>query len=308
MQAQADVHYSGLRVLVVEDDYFIALELCTALRDAGADVIGPARDLESGLAAITRAHRLRRARYQSAGPHGLPGRRGAARARHPVDLRHGLRPTTIPAELADLPRLEKPVDLVGSVPRSRVECLGDASGAWPEGNRSMSIAANTSRLLQRLASLAPLAAEESLALEDAAGPARLHRPHEELAREGETPTHVKLIVSGFACRCRVLPDGRRQIISYLIPGDLCDAGAHLLIPVATHTVSTLTAANVAPFNRETLIGLIERYPRIGQALCCLALIEELIAREWLVNVGQRTAIERLAHLLCEIFARMRRWD
>lgn len=168
----------------------------------------------------------------------------------------------------------------------------------------MSSATNTSRLLQRLASLPPLSAEESHALESAAGPARLHRPHEDLAREGETPAHIGLLVSGFACRCRVLPDGRRQIVSYLIPGDLCDV-RYLLLPVVTHTVSTLTAANVAPFNRETLLGLIERHPRIGQALCSLALVEELITREWLVNVGQRTAIERLAHLLCEIFTRMR---
>jgi len=167
----------------------------------------------------------------------------------------------------------------------------------------MNPATNTSRLLQRLASLTPLSPEESHALESAAGSARLYRPHEDLAREGESPGHIGLLVSGFACRCRVLPDGRRQIVSYLIPGDLCDV-RHLLLPMATHTVSTLTAANVAQFNRETLLGLIERHPRIGQALCSLALVEELIAREWLVNVGQRTAIERLAHLLCEIFTRM----
>jgi CRP-like cAMP-binding protein len=167
----------------------------------------------------------------------------------------------------------------------------------------MSIAPNTARLLQRLSTLVPLSADEIHALEGAAGAARLYRPHEDLAREGEGASHIGLLVSGFAFRCRMLPDGRRQIVSYLIPGDLCDVRS-LLLPVATHTVSTLSAANVAPFARETLLGLIDRYPRIGQALCCLALVEELIAREWLVNVGQRTAIERLAHLLCEIFARM----
>jgi CRP-like cAMP-binding protein len=167
----------------------------------------------------------------------------------------------------------------------------------------MTIAPNTSRLLQRLSSLAPLSPEESQAIEAAAGPARLHRPHAQLSREGESAAHIWLLVSGFACRFRVLPDGRRQIVGYLIPGDLCDA-RHLLLPIATHTVSTLTAANVAPFGRDQLLALIERYPRIGQTLGCLTLIEELIAREWLVNVGQRTAIERLAHLLCEIFTRM----
>jgi len=162
---------------------------------------------------------------------------------------------------------------------------------------------NTSRLLQRLTALVPLTVEELSALEHAAGPTRLYRPHEDLAREGESALSVGLLVSGFAFRCRVLPDGRRQILSYLIPGDLCDTRQLLMVP-ASHTVSTLTTANVVPFAREEILRLIERFPRIGHALCWVALIEEGIAREWLVNIGQRTALERLAHLLCEIFTRM----
>jgi len=168
----------------------------------------------------------------------------------------------------------------------------------------MNILPSTSGLLQRLAGLFPLSTEECRALEAIAGAARLHRPHEELLQEGQSAAHIGLLMSGFAFRCRILPDGRRQIVSYLIPGDLCDARL-LVLPAATHTISTLTAANVVPFARDALLALIERYPRIGQALCWLALVEELIAREWLVNVGQRTAIERLAHLMCEIFTRMK---
>jgi CRP-like cAMP-binding protein len=168
----------------------------------------------------------------------------------------------------------------------------------------MSIPPSTSRLMQRLAGLLPLTQEESLALEEIAGHAHVYRPHEDLVREGHHAAHIGLLVSGFAFRCRMLPDGRRQIVSYLIPGDLCDV-RQLLLPAATHTVSTLTAANVVPFSRDALLGLTGRYPRIAQGLCWLVMVEELIAREWLVNVGQRTAIERLAHLLCEIFARMK---
>ncbi|MGH8236410.1 MAG: Crp/Fnr family transcriptional regulator [Steroidobacteraceae bacterium] len=160
-----------------------------------------------------------------------------------------------------------------------------------------------SRLVLRLSRFQPLSPDEARALETAAGPVRLHRPHEDLVREGESAAHIGLLVSGFAYGFRVLPDGRRQIVSYLIPGDLCDPRL-LLLPTATHTVSTLTAANVVVFARETLLALIERDPRLGRALCWLALQEEMIAREWLVNIGQRTALERLAHLLCEIFTRM----
>jgi len=102
----------GLHVLVVEDDYFIALELCTALRTAGAEIVGPARDLESGLAAVRREH-------IDCGvlDINLQGRMGfriatELRARRiPVIFATGYNRSTIPAELADVTRLEKPVDL-----------------------------------------------------------------------------------------------------------------------------------------------------------------------------------------------------
>ena len=170
---------------------------------------------------------------------------------------------------------------------------------------SMSIEPTTSRLLLRLSTWQPLSAEEARALEVAAGAVRLHRAHEDLVREGVSGSHIGLLLSGFAYACRVLPDGRRQIVSYLIPGDLCDS-RQLLSLAATHTITTLTAANVVLFGRDALLEAIARYPRLGQALCYLALQEEMIAREWLVNLGQRTALERLAHLLCEIFTRMQR--
>lgn len=167
----------------------------------------------------------------------------------------------------------------------------------------MNLAPDMSRLLRRLTVLMPVSTAELAALQHSAGPTRLYRPHEDLAREGECDPNVRLLVSGFAFRCRVLPDGRRQILSYLIPGDLCDP-RQLLLPAATHTVSTLTSASVVPFAREEILRLIERFPRIGQALYSVALVEEAISREWLVNIGQRTALERIAHLLCEIFTRM----
>ena len=102
----------GLSVLVVEDDYFIAIEMCSALRAAGADVIGPARDLETGLAAI-RQEQIDCAVLDI----NLRGRMAFQLA---TDLRSrgipaifatGYDVSMIPAELADVPRLEKPVDL-----------------------------------------------------------------------------------------------------------------------------------------------------------------------------------------------------
>jgi DNA-binding response OmpR family regulator len=102
----------GLCVLVVEDDYFIAIEMCGALREAGADVIGPARDPETGLAAlggepidcaVLDINLRGRMAFQIA---------TELRARDiPVIFATGYDAAMIPAELADVVRLEKPVDL-----------------------------------------------------------------------------------------------------------------------------------------------------------------------------------------------------
>jgi DNA-binding response OmpR family regulator len=114
----------GLSVLVVEDDYFIAIEMCSALRAAGARVIGPARDLQTGLAAI-RDERI------DCGVLDINLRGQLAfelatelRARHvPAIFATGYDASMIPAELADAVRLEKPVDFAALCRAIETACL-----------------------------------------------------------------------------------------------------------------------------------------------------------------------------------------
>jgi CRP-like cAMP-binding protein len=129
-------------------------------------------------------------------------------------------------------------------------------------------------------------------------------PHEDLIREGEVVIATNVILNGFACRQKMLPDGRRQIIGYLLPGDICDVRM-CLNQRMDHTISTISAAKVATLPRDTIFDTSGRYPGLIRALCWASLVEESIVREWLLNVGQRTALERLAHLFCEIFVRLR---
>lgn len=113
----------GLCVLVVEDDYFVAIEMCRALRAAGADVIGPARDVETGLGAI-RAERIDCA-VLDINLHGRLAYELAAelRARNiPTIFATGYDASMIPAELADIVRLEKPVDMKALCRAVEVSC------------------------------------------------------------------------------------------------------------------------------------------------------------------------------------------
>ena len=102
----------GRCVLVVEDDYFIAIEMCNALRAAGAEILGPARDLETGLAAL-QDERIDCAVLDI----NLRGRLAfeiAAQLRTrniPIVFATGYDASMIPSDLADAVRLEKPVDL-----------------------------------------------------------------------------------------------------------------------------------------------------------------------------------------------------
>ncbi|MCT8266278.1 Crp/Fnr family transcriptional regulator [Afifella sp. JA880] len=128
--------------------------------------------------------------------------------------------------------------------------------------------------------------------------------HQDVIREEEKPRVVNLVLEGWACRYKHLEDGRRQIISFFMPGDLCDLNVFILKRM-DHSIGTLTDVKIAEISQETLEAMGLAYPRILQALWWDALVSAAIQREWTVALGQRNATERLAHLFCEIFCRLR---
>jgi CRP-like cAMP-binding protein len=163
---------------------------------------------------------------------------------------------------------------------------------------------NTARLIRKLSNYQVLAHDEQRALEHACGEAHRFATRDDLVKEGDRPPGVNLIVEGFACRYKLLPDGRRQIIGYLIPGDMCDVRICILRKM-DHAISALTPGRAALFTRDSMLELTDFHPRLARALWWSTLVDESITREWVVNVGHRTAFERLAHLFCEMFVRLR---
>lgn len=126
----------------------------------------------------------------------------------------------------------------------------------------------------------------------------------DVAREGDNPRVVKLILEGWACRYKTTRDGLRQVLGFLIPGDFCDLD--VLVPQRMdHSIGTITRVSVAQLTFERLESVTAEHPRIAQALRWHELVNSSIQREWLVNLGRRTAYERVGHLLVEIFYRLR---
>jgi CRP-like cAMP-binding protein len=158
-------------------------------------------------------------------------------------------------------------------------------------------------LVRKLERFAPLSDTEKELLSDAIVQVKSFRAHDELVREGDHVTNVNVILEGFACRQKILPDGRRQIIGLLLPGDICDIRVFLLRRT-DHSIFAITPIRAGIMSRQAATELTEKYPRLARSLWWATMVEESIARDWLINVGQRTALERLAHLFCEIYTRL----
>jgi CRP-like cAMP-binding protein len=126
---------------------------------------------------------------------------------------------------------------------------------------------------------------------------------QDIVSDGSRPADISLISEGFACRYRLLGDGRRQITAFLIPGDICDLRA-LLLRQMDHGVAALTSCQIAVIPHQKLFEIVEKHPRIGSALWADTMIEAAIYRQWLTNVGRCSAYTRIAHLLCELSTRL----
>ena len=158
-------------------------------------------------------------------------------------------------------------------------------------------------VLRRLDAHGTFAPRDRDALLAAVANTRVVPAQTDLIREGDTPTHMHVMIEGFACRYKIVEGGRRQIVAFLVPGDFCDA--HLfMLDVMDHSILTLSEARIAMIPRDAIRGILENHPAITQALLWSALINDSISREWLANMGRRSPDRRIGHLLCEMLVRL----
>src|SRR5262249_10505730 len=125
----------------------------------------------------------------------------------------------------------------------------------------------------------------------------------EVVVDGHWPDELSLLTGGFACRYKLLSEGRRQIMAFLIPGDICDLRA-LLTGKMDHAVAALNTCQIATIPRQKIFSAMEKYPRIELALWRDTMLDAALYRQWLINLGRRRAEQRIAHLLCEIWTRL----
>ena len=164
-------------------------------------------------------------------------------------------------------------------------------------------------LLHRLGSLAALSAAEENLLYDICSVREAIRPAgSELLHEGQTGIRPLVILSGWACRMRILADGRRQIMCLLLPGDLVGFAALRPSMAAHATVAAIT--NVELADAETLCNALESsepgaWNGLKDACRAAARLDECALLDQIVRLGRKTAYERVADFLLELHWRLR---
>jgi len=159
--------------------------------------------------------------------------------------------------------------------------------------------------LRSLSRFGAIATGDEALVRDAVSDAEQYPAAGELIVEGEALDRARMLLSGWAARVRFLSDGRRQILSFLVPGDAFGIAARpcgfspsaivALTPVAVAEVSALSDAIAGP---DVSDGL-------GAIAWCILRHEEVLMQNQLMRVGRQTAYERMAHLLLELFHRLK---
>jgi CRP-like cAMP-binding protein len=160
------------------------------------------------------------------------------------------------------------------------------------------------RLLHKLSRYGPPTAEEEAALAAAMSPPRTVPAGQTIIQQFSKPAESTLLLSGMIGRMVTLKGGTQQITALQVPGDFVDLHAFLLSRM-DHSVVAMTECTVCSIPHAALRRLGDDYPRLARGLWYLTLVDASIHRHWLTVIGRRDALARTAHLICELYVRLR---
>lgn len=163
--------------------------------------------------------------------------------------------------------------------------------------------ARTEALFRRLAHHTALDDEQQAALADVLDEERHYEAGDTIVKRGEQTQTAFAVIEGWGARTMTLSDGRRQIVNFMLPGDLFDLQVFAGEPI-DHTVRALTPVTIATVGRDALVGLVHSGSPVAGALWWASVREEAVLREQVVRNGRRSAKERVAHLLLELHHRL----
>jgi CRP-like cAMP-binding protein len=159
-------------------------------------------------------------------------------------------------------------------------------------------------LVERLQQFAPLADADKAVLSALTEKTQHYPKRADILRAGDPFESLYLLRRGWACRYAILPGRRRQIIGFVIPGDLLNV--HVMVfEHMEHFIGAITPCEIGVIPPRRFMEALENNPPIGRALYWSSLVTESVLRERIVTLGRRSATQRVAHLFCELLLRLR---
>lgn len=150
--------------------------------------------------------------------------------------------------------------------------------------------------VRRFASYSEAPAGSLKFLQSARAGERLLPPKHNIYREEREADEVFTLYDGWAFTYKLLPDGRRQILDFLLPGSFI--GLHMLwFKAMPHSVQSLTPVSLCVFDKEKFRDLLKRKPEYGWELLKYSASCQALSDERLSDLGRRTAKERIARLV-----------
>ena len=135
-------------------------------------------------------------------------------------------------------------------------------------------------------------------------PTKTYERGEAIIREGEKVRDIHLVLTGLAARAKTLPDGDRQIMAFLVPGDLFDVEVFVL-EVMDHEITAMGDTSCVVIPESVMDELLSESSKLTRALWWSTMTDCAVLREWITNHGRRDAHERMAHLCYEMLIRYR---
>ncbi|NPD15087.1 Crp/Fnr family transcriptional regulator [Xinfangfangia sp. D13-10-4-6] len=125
----------------------------------------------------------------------------------------------------------------------------------------------------------------------------------EMMHEGQSNASAYILAEGWACSYKMLPDGGRQVVNFQIPGDFLGLRG-ILFRTSDLSLEALTSIEASEVFAPDILGAFAHAPRLATAVLWASSRDEAMMVEHLVNLGRRSAVERMAHLLMELGARL----
>ncbi len=132
---------------------------------------------------------------------------------------------------------------------------------------------------------------------------RTYMSGQNMIHEGQPNASAFVLADGWACSYKMLQDGERQIVDFQIPGDFLGLRS-ILFRTADHSVEAITRIEASEMLESDILDAFSNAPRLATAILWAASRDEAMVVEHLVNIGRRSAEERMAHFLLELGARL----